>query len=263
MVAAAALCAGPLEVVSDSKFVVNGCQRIRNGESVSSWHHADLWQRLVPDIVSGRLCSRWTPAHLTASQARSQGIAERDRLGNAAADSAAGMAASLRMPAPAMVRQRLQALSELEAVQRVLASVQSAVVDKHTRSCPGPPQPREWRRVRRGARAAAPLVRQAPVAAERASRPAGEQLAAFFAGRTWRPHLSAQGPGRVWCIRCGATARDKTSLEVSSCRGQSESLSPLLRGLVLFAGLYRIGGDAGEFDDLVQQRCRQLPRAPD
>jgi len=276
--AAASICSGEIDLVTDSKLVFRGCKRLRAGESVVQWKHADLWRQLAPAVASGRLKARWTKAHLSRAEALARGVPERDQLGNAAADSNAGSAALAVAPPAALAAQRQQDLKVLESVQRVLASVQLAVVQAVAASKSEQSRaPRLWSRVRRGARARGQSAGTsghgsslpgAPARDDAASGTAGstvtgELLTAFFQGRSWTPHIPAQGPGRVWCVRCGGSSVSRASLLASACGGWQEALPPLATGMLMLGGLQRIGGDAALFEEVVRRRRQQLPRAPD
>ena len=69
--ALAAVCAigTVIDLVSDSRYVVNGVAAIAAGVEADEWRHADLWMRIAPHARSGHLRARWTPAHLEAGQA--------------------------------------------------------------------------------------------------------------------------------------------------------------------------------------------------
>ena len=154
MLAASRLVGGPIDLASDSQYVVKACARIVGGAEVREWEHADLWERIAPDVRSGRIVARWVPAHKSVSEARRLGLAERDRLGNAAADSHAGEAARRRLPPRALVRDRVAVLAQLEAAQRVMAAAHLAAVKASAalRGEPAQRQRRDWSRIRRGAR---------------------------------------------------------------------------------------------------------------
>ena len=251
------------------------------------WEHAVLWERIAPDVRSGRIVARWVPAHKSVSEARRLGLAERDRLGNAAADSHAGEAARRRLPPRALVRDRVAVLAQLEAAQRVMAAAHLAAVKASAalRGEPAQRQRRDWSRIRRGARprassapaasgaesrwaaghgrrVAGPRARRA-VAANCAVSPRGLDLAAFFAGTTWRPHSAAQGPGRVTCLRCANGAGSWGELSSTPCTGWSEALPAHAQGLLLLGSLRRAGGSAADFCTLVRKRLERLPAAPD
>ena len=274
-VAASLLIERDLEVVTDSMFLVKACARIKAGEAFDEWAHADLWGILAPHVRSGRITTRWVKAHLSASAAAERGMAERDRLGNAAADSNAGRAAISRLPSQAVVAGRLRTLQALEAVQRTIASVQLRVLQSRPRVQQEEPRQRCWRRVNRGARRRATSV---PTAVSRrvGLRPTGARLAeasgvqtagaslhAFFQGRAWRPHSIVQGPGIVVCLRCGDLSSRVPVLRASPCTGWRECFPPRAWGMLMFGGLHCCGGSATDFDSLLQQRLAQLPAAPD
>ena len=84
--AAARVTGAPVDLVTDSQYVANGCAKIAAGAEVHEWEHADLWRQLAGVVRSGRLRARWVPAHKTPAEARRLGISERGRLDNAAAE---------------------------------------------------------------------------------------------------------------------------------------------------------------------------------
>jgi len=127
-VAASRLAGGPLEIVSDSEFVVLRCAQIAAGANEGEWDHDDLWKLLAPHIRSRRVRARWIVAHLSPTKARARGLSERDRLGNAAADSNAGAAATCGLPGPARVSARQRQLDCLDAAQRLMATVELEVM---------------------------------------------------------------------------------------------------------------------------------------
>ena len=231
-VAAARATGAPVDLVTDSQYVANGCAKIAAGAEVHEWEHADLWRQLAGVVRSGRLRARWVPAHKTPAEARRLGVSERGRLGNAAADGNAGAFVASRDLPPETVRTRRRELELLEAAQRVLAAAQQAALAA-SQKLPGRRGRRDWSRVRRGARARAvsapagvvPASRAAPQAARprrhggEAPVSSGAMLAAFFAGRSWWPHSLAQGPGQVFCLRCGRNAAAAASLLGAHAQG--------------------------------------------
>ena len=275
--AASRLIGGPIDLASDSQYVVKACARIVAGADVREWEHADLWEQLAPALRCGRLTARWIPAHKSAVEARLLGLAERDRLGNAAADSAAGEAARRRLPPRGMVQDRLAELARLDAAQRVMAAAHLAAVHATASVTVAPlHRRRDWARVRRGARAragSAPAVpgrrrargavsSAAPLPASAAPR-RGVDLVAFFAGGSWLPHCAAQGPRQAVCMRCGSSADSWANLSSTPCRGWSETLPARAQGLLLFSSPLRAGGSAEDFCTLIGKRLGQLPAAPD
>ena len=140
-----------VDLVSDSRCVVNGIAAIAGGARADEWSHADLWVRLAPHARSGRLRARWTPAQLEAEAYVACGLAEADRAGNAAADAAAGAAAAARAPAPTLVQARVEQLACVEAVQRVLAVTELAALRaNHSSHHPGRHQAPEAGRSSKG-----------------------------------------------------------------------------------------------------------------
>ena len=277
--AASRLIGGPIDLASDSKYVVRACARVAAGHDVREWEHADIWEQIAPVVRSGRMSARWVPAHKSASEARQLGLAERDRLGNAAADFAAGEAARQRLPPRGLVQVRLAELARLDAAQRIMAAAHLAAV-KATAALQGDRQPhrrRDWARVRRSTRARA---RSAPAVGPGRRRLQGlipsaapprvigglrreVDLAAFFAGRVWRPHCAAQGPRQAVCMRCGCGARSWAELSSTPCQGWSESLPARAQGLLLLSSHCRAGGSAEDFCTLLGKRLEQLPAVPD
>ena len=182
------------------------------------------------------------------------GVSERDRLGNAAADSAAGEAARRRAVSREDVAERKRSFWLLEAAQRVQAAAQLATLESvgGGRGARDHPPQRDWARVRRGARrgarsaparagggggTAAPRgppgrARRRAAAAPPAEppRPRGADLLAFFAGKAWSPNVAAQGPGKVACLRCAACAGTWGELSATPCPGWTEQLSPQVFG---------------------------------
>ena len=273
--AAARVVGGPIDLASDSQYVVRACAKIVAGTDVREWEHADLWQHLVDAVRSGRLQARWVPAHKTPAEARRLGMSERDRLGNAAADGNAGAAAALRAPPPGLVRTRRRELELLGAAQRVLAAAQQAAL------AAAPPaarrRRRDWRQVRRGTRARATSAPAGAAPAGRAAHPAarprrsgddepvgsGAMIAAFFAGRSWWPHTLAQGPGQVVCLRCGGCAPTRATMLERACPGWTDRLPVSGQALLLLGELRCAGGSVADFARLVAQRIAQLPKVPD
>ena len=64
--AASRVWAGPIDLATDSQYVVQSCARLRAGESAALWAHGDLWDDFAPAARSGRVVARWVPAHKTA-----------------------------------------------------------------------------------------------------------------------------------------------------------------------------------------------------
>ncbi len=278
VLAASRAVGGPIDLASDSEFVVKSCAKLAAGANPCDWAHSDLWAQIEPHVRSGRIRARWVPAHKTQSQARQLGLSERDRLGNSAADSNAGAAARQRLPHASVIAERKRALGALEAAQRVLAATHHSAIAANAQRSGERRQPRDWRRVRRGTR---PRAQSAPAAAGAAAGgraapqrgagalesarapPRGEVLRQFFAGQSWHPHAAAQGPGRVTCIRCGACARNWRVLSAVPCGEPAKTLPVHAQGLLLLGELHRAGGSAVDFNRLVQERLAQLPQAPD
>jgi ribonuclease HI len=161
--AAAQVAAEPVELVSDSKWVVNSIAALAAGASAAEWQRADLWEQIAPYVQIGKLRARWIPAHRSAEEYRERGLSERGQLGNSAADACAGAAAAARMPPAAVVTERQRQVEQLARVQRLLAFTELAALRaNHRRSGEGPPRVRRrWGDIRRGARAARHLAASA------------------------------------------------------------------------------------------------------
>lgn len=209
-----------IDLATDSKYVVKTFAAIADGALAGNKKHVDLWRQVPPHIRSSRIAARWVPAHLASTAARDRCISERDRLGNAAADSAAGAAVEQALAPRALVAQRQQQLAVLEATQRILGVVQLAVLQACKRGEEATaPTKRCWGKVRRGARrvrSAPPATASHSVARGRGTcgqRPcqqalscpptAGARLRVLFAGAAWQPHSAACGPGFVQRMRGG------------------------------------------------------------
>eukprot|EP00969_Alexandrium_andersonii_P355019 15443470-Alexandrium_andersonii.AAC.1 len=54
----------PVELVSDSRYVVNGIASLAAGACAGERARACAWARVAPHVRSGRLQARWTPALL-------------------------------------------------------------------------------------------------------------------------------------------------------------------------------------------------------
>jgi ribonuclease HI len=145
----------PVDLVTDSKYVVRSVARLAAGESPSEWRHADLWGQLEPHVRAGRLRARWTPAHKTAEEYARRGLAEIDRVGNDAADVNAGAASVARLPPMAIMQRRLEQVLDVAQAQRVIALTELAALRANHASSAGAPRvKRRWGDVRRGARSA-------------------------------------------------------------------------------------------------------------
>ena len=268
-----------IDLVSDSRYVVNGIASIAAGAVVEEWRHADLWTRIAPHVRSGRLHARWTPAHLQEKEYAARGLAEGDRLGNAAADAAAGAAATARLPQPTVIAARNEELLRVELVQKVLALTELAALRaNHGQVGAAPPRVRRrWGIVRRAPRpavqAAEPTARAPPP--RRGARAASSQPAAWqppttqhlqtlFAGRAWLPHAAAQGPRHAACLRCGESAGSYAQLAAVPCAGWAHALPSRVGALLLLGPLLqRAGGSAAAFGAALQRRLGQLPEVPD
>ena len=284
-VAAVHALAESVDLVSDSTFVVDGCAALAAGGDSISWAHADLWARLAPHARSGRLVARWTPAHKTAEEYRQAGREERDRLGNEAADIAAGMAAAARVPAPAVVAERMRELRLLGLAQRVMAAAQLAAVSANHAAQPGaqPRVRRRWAAVQRGTRerpASAPPAAEGANGGRRGRRQqAGVQAAPprvhlqppAAAVLRWTPHVAARGPGFVACLRCGRAAETQPRLGAIACPGWAAALPPRVSALLLLGGELEpaarppggLVGAAGGYHETLVARLAERFGAPD
>jgi ribonuclease HI len=268
-----------VDLVSDSRYVVNGVAALAAGARCDEWRHADLWTQLAPHVRSGRLRARWTPAHLDAEACAARGLAETDRVGNAAADAAAGSAAAARALALPVVEARAAALGRVEAAQRVLALTELAALRaNHSRIGHAAPRVRRrWGVIRRAPRpvagdgsgtAGGPPVRRGRRSASTPPGgwvpPTAERVHSLFAGRAWMPHAAAQGPRLAACLRCGAFADGFRRLAATPCSGWAEELPARVAALMLLGPDLRCaGGPATTFDAVVLRRRMKLPAAPD
>ena len=104
----------PVELVSDSRWVVRSIAALAAGANPVEWLYADLLLLLGPVVRRGRLVARRTLAHKTAEKYAQRRLLEEDRVGNDAADSNAKAAATARMPPTEIVQTcsaQLQALA--------------------------------------------------------------------------------------------------------------------------------------------------------
>ena len=272
----------PLDVVTDSRFVARGVAALRGGANPVDWQHADLWEAIAPHCRSGLLRARWVKAHLSRAEATDRGMSEADWAGNAAADRLADAGAQARLPPPALLQQRLRQLEALAAVQRAVAAVELAALKaNHGNAGPGGPRVRRrWaapghrrRRAPRVGDAAAVAAAVAPppgappgqpAGAASPARPrAGEAAAAraLFAGAAWRPHVAAQGPAWVACLRCGCWAPSWPALASRPCGGWAPALPPRA-GMLLLLPAVRAGGREAEWRATVRERLLARPGAP-
>jgi ribonuclease HI len=215
-VAAARAVSQRIELVSDSKWVVQSIAALAAGANPAEWRHADLWALLEPYVVQGRLVARWTPAHKTADEYARRGLLEEDRLGNDAADGNAKAAADARLPPVAIMEGRAAQLKNLARAQRVIAFTELAALKANhgNGSERAPRVKRRWADVRRGMRAARQANARANAAAATANvggRPGGEIP----------PPLHAlQRKGEILdCTACGKSAARArwTTLAYGTC----------------------------------------------
>jgi ribonuclease HI len=206
----------PIELVSDSRWVVRSIAALAAGACPAEWRHADLWEQLRPYIKQGRVVARWTPAHKDAEEYARRGLMEEDRLGNDAADNNAKAAALTRMPPSAIVEQRVLQLNSLADAQRVIAFTELAALRANHGNGTGsaPRIKRRWADVRRGARAAQRANADAPIdpcAAATNDRPDGEPPAPL--------HRLTRSGETLECSVCKKTAVKArwTALAYGSC----------------------------------------------
>ena len=266
------LAVGPVEVITDSRFVANGVAALGGGANPTDWSHCDLWEAVAPHCRSGHLTARWVKGHTTPQEAASLGLTEEDRMGNAEADRLAGEAATARLPPADLLNARAGTLMELEAAQRVLAAVELAALRaNHGADAGAQPRVRRRRpykrrssRPHRSARALPVALGAAPPAGSSPAAP-GEaaRCAALFAGRAWQPHAAAQGPGHVVCLRCGEVASAWPVLSARPCSGWASSIPPRAAAVLLLDPLERAGGAVEEWRALLERRLRERPGAPD
>jgi ribonuclease HI/endonuclease/exonuclease/phosphatase family metal-dependent hydrolase len=207
----------PIELISDSQWVVRSIARIAAGADPIEWKHADLWVLLVPAIRQKQIFARWTPAHKTAEEYTRRGLQELDRLGNAAADANATAMATTRLPPQNIVERRDQQLRSLAEAQRVIAFTELAALKANhgNGSTSAPRIKRRWADVRRGVRAAwrgsAATAAASISAAEVQRRPVGELPSPLH-------ELKLDG-AILGCSSCGKTAVKArwTSLAYGRC----------------------------------------------
>ena len=205
VVAACRLLAGAADVVSDSRYVVDGVAGLAAGADPREWRHADLWEVLLGPARARTLTARWVPAHKDAEDYAERGLAEEDRRGNCVADSWASAAAAARTAPAGHRAARGQQLADLERAQRVLAATELAALraDHAGRPHAGPRVRRRWADVRRGAgRGRRPVQAPAPAGPEPSARPPGPPPAPLHDLRR-----DTSGLGCEACGRRGAPGR--------------------------------------------------------
>ena len=149
---------------------------------------------------------RQTPA--PAEEYLERGFSERARIGNAAADASAGSASAARLPPEAIVAARVQQVSQLWQVQRLLAFTELAALKaNHQRFDNGQPRVnRRWADVRRGAQVATRRAAAAPRVASQ-SAACRELALPQPAGPPPPPlHALTRDGETLQCRQCGKTA---------------------------------------------------------
>jgi hypothetical protein len=115
--------------IIDAQYLIGCMVRCADGippPALLQGPNGDLWMLL------SKVCSLfWVRAHRTAQQALDLGIPEEDRLGNIAADAAAGELAAMIAPSQALVGRRYQAMMATEALHRTMAAIQEAAIAHH------------------------------------------------------------------------------------------------------------------------------------
>jgi ribonuclease HI len=203
--ALAAACAvnRPIELVTDSRWVVRSIASLAAGASPAEWRHADLWAALEPYVRKGNVVARWTPAHKTSDEYAQRGLLEEDRQGNDAADENAKAAAVARLPPAAIVESRRTQLQALARAQRVIAYTELAALKaNHGNGADAAPRvKRRWGDIRRGVRAARQASARACAAAV-ATNPHSKP-----GGVVPPPLHDLQRDGEhIRCIACGKSA---------------------------------------------------------
>ncbi len=137
--------------------------------------HEDLWQ-LIAESARGRVVQvDWIRAHLSWEAAQAAGVNREDWVGNGWADAAAGAEASrLRLP-PQVIAARRALGDRAVRAQRVIASVQLAVLRA---ALADGQRARNWRRWQQGGAAAGGHQRHAGlcVVAQAGSMEAAREL---------------------------------------------------------------------------------------
>ena len=195
----------PIELVTDSRYVVRSLASIAAGTCPAEWRHADIWTQLASHAQQGRIIARWVPAHKTAEEYASKGLREEDRVGNAAADKNCGEAANARLPPPRIVQQRMDCVEALGRAQRVIAFTELAALRaNHGNGGVAVPRiKRRWADVRRGVRAA-----------RHAHGSAGGSAAANSVSMASKPegdppppmHMLSMSSGTLSCLACRSSA---------------------------------------------------------
>ena len=213
----------PIELISDSQWVVRSIASIATGASPTEWKHSDLWLQLEPAVRQGRIMARWIPAHKTAEEYAQRGLQEDDRKGNDAADANANAAATARLPLQDVVDRRTRQLQSLAEVQRVIAFTELAALKaNHGNGATATPRvKRRWADVRRGVRAARRVSSVTTAVADTGangaqSRPSGELPSPLH-------ELAIEGT-TLKCSNCRKTADKarRTALAYSRCPANLE-----------------------------------------
>ena len=131
--------------IIDAQYLIGCMARCAAGQPPAALldsKNGDLWRLLLRPFPV-----KWVKAHLTAAQAVIDGVSERDRLGNEAADVACSFLVIANNPCLALVTARASHLSAAMVVQTVLARIQEAALEAH--HSPGTTiAKRKWKRRR-------------------------------------------------------------------------------------------------------------------
>ena len=115
--------------VIDAQYLIGCMSRCAGGlplPALVQGPNGDLWMLLAKTWPLA-----WVRAHRTVQQAAALGISEEDRLGNDAADVAAGELAAMIAPPRALVERRHRALLATQAFHCTLAAIQEAAIAHH------------------------------------------------------------------------------------------------------------------------------------
>jgi ribonuclease HI len=213
----------PIELVTDSRYVVRSLASIAAGACPAEWLHADVWTQLVPHARQGRIRARWTPANKSAEEYARRGLLEEDRAGNAAADKNCGDAAEARLPPAVIVQQRMECVEALGQAQRVIAFTELAALRaNHGNGVAAVPRiKRRWADVRRGVRKV-----------QKASGLADGNATAGVVTKACKPesdppppmHALSMRGGTLSCSACGKTAVKSrwTALAYGKCSANAD-----------------------------------------
>jgi len=214
-VVAATESACPLEVVSDSRYVVDGIAKMFRRGSPPKGLHADLWASLYCYGKGGGLVARWVPSHRPAPDPPE--LSQLDWLGNRAADGLAGEALRLCGPAPPLRDLWESRVRLARGVARVAAAVLEASLEDLHRLATPDVRPLVRRRAGRAVgprmRVPAPPLRRAmPPGIPSGSPPPGVHAVV----RRTLPR------DRVECTACGASCENPSRFHTfaySRCPG--------------------------------------------